>query len=111
MRRVATGPGLVLVAALALGGVLTASWAAADEGGKGAKKPCEEVTKQVQYRGLGYQHAVTIRNTCDHEIQCTIKASSNPETLHVSVGPQASESVMVHSGSPASEFSAEVLCK
>jgi hypothetical protein len=111
MRRGAAAFATALTTALALI-ALQSALVAADEGGKPAPKaPCEVVTKQVQYRGLGYQHAVTIRNTCDHEIACTIKASSNPETLTATVGPQATASVAVHSGSPAREFSAEVRCK
>jgi hypothetical protein len=84
----------------------------ADEDAPAApKKPCHEVEKQVQYRGLAYQHTVVIRNTCDKKIACTIKASSNPDPIELKVAAKASESVVVNNGSPASEFSADVDCK
>jgi hypothetical protein len=106
------GSRLALLLAVALtAGLPAASRAEDGETPPAQKKPCHEVKTSVQYRGLGYQHLVTIRNSCDHAINCTIKASSNPDSMSAQVEAKAVAEVVVNSGSAASEFSADVQCK
>lgn len=105
-RRTGAWFGLVLANVAA-----TVAPAVANDAEGGRPKPCHKVETRVQYRGLAYQHVVVIHNQCDRNLDCTIKASSNPDTLEVRVEAKTTESVVVNNGSPAREFSAEVQCK
>ncbi|MDD9941807.1 MAG: hypothetical protein OXU20_12255 [Myxococcales bacterium] len=96
---------------------LFAGWlgssAAADDWERGPKqaKPCTSHKLSTPYRGVGYDHVVTVENTCNHTERCEIKASSNDRAQQLDVPKKSSRSIVVRRGSPAREFSADVTCK
>jgi hypothetical protein len=98
---------------LAGSGLEARAQSALDDSERGPSKPakCERVRSEAVYRGYGYDHEVTIENTCTKSISCSVKTNVNPDAAHVRVAAHATEIVLTFRGSPAREFTAEVDCK
>jgi hypothetical protein len=102
-----------LVCALIAGSGFAARAQRAPDDGAHGQKPakCEKVTLAAVYRGYGYDHEVTIENSCAKPIDCDVTTNSNPELTKIKVAAHATENVIMFHGSPAREFTADVACK
>lgn len=105
---------LLLALGVALGvaahTALADDWERGPNRNKEKAKPCTSYKLETPYRGYGYDHTVTIENTCKHTEHCTVKASSNDDVLTLDVPGESTRSLIVRKGSPAREFSADVKC-
>jgi hypothetical protein len=82
-----------------------------DDSEKAPSSACWTVTTAAPYRGFGYDHIVTIANTCEKPIDCTARTNVNPEPTNARVPAHASVDVVTFRGSPSREFKADVQCK
>ncbi len=100
--RVASGT--VLLAGLAL--ALTAT---ADDI-PGHRPACVSVRPHAWNAGPGWNHLVTVRNTCTAAVHCTVTTDANPAPTPVDVAPGSEETVNTFLHSPASGFHPTVDC-
>ncbi len=73
--------------------------------------PCVKVTTEVRYANYGYDHIVTIANSCEKTAACVVRTDANPDPISVSVKARETEELVTFRGSPAYEFKADVRCK
>lgn len=99
---------LALRLALVLAVLLPAALAFADQV---TAPDCVEHTKEVSYRGYGYQHAVRVENGCDAPIECTASADSAPEPIAFTVSAGGSETRVLKIGAPGSTFELRLRCE
>ena len=101
---------LALVALLALGAPLVGMtpWGAEPSG---SLPTCVHVTLSAPYRGIGYDHIVTIQNACLPTADCVVTTDVNPSPINVSVPRGETMDVLTWRGSPARQFQADVTCK
>ena len=81
---------------------------------EGEDKPaqvCWTVRTQAAYRGLGYDHIVEIKNSCDKPLACVVRTDVNPEATVTRVAALETVTVVTFHGSPSSEFKADVQCE
>jgi hypothetical protein len=93
---------------------VTLSVAVASAADPPADKPvpdCVHVEAYARYGAYGYDHIVTIDNTCTRSAACQVSTDVNPEVFAVTVRSQQKQSIVTFRGSPAYEFSANVRCK
>ena len=76
----------------------------------GAVPDCVQVRTSAPYRGLGYDHVVTIRNGCPAPVRCRIETNVNPDPIDVRVEANETKDVVTFRGSPARTFQARVQC-
>jgi hypothetical protein len=110
---------LALLALVSLGTALTGMvpWGAAPGPGERGAEPlssvpaCLKVTTSAPFRGIGYDHVVTLQSSCSATADCSVKTDVNPTASEVVVPPSQSVDVVTWRGSPAYEFHADVTCK
>jgi hypothetical protein len=85
----------------------------ADDGERGPKPAgdCVKVTSEARYAAYGYDHIVTLENTCDGAMRCEVSTDVNPTPATVELAKGETKSVLTFRGSPASEFKAKAECK
>jgi hypothetical protein len=102
---------LALVAGLATALAVTSRGAAQDDDAPPGDVPsCIEHRGEARYRGLGYDHVVVIRSTCDRAAQCRVSTNVNPQVQRVRVPSGETVEVVTYRGSPAREFTPRVAC-
>jgi hypothetical protein len=87
---------------------------AKDAGAPDAGPPypaCLQVTTSAPYRGLGYNHIVTLASSCPKTLDCTVKTDVNPTPTSATVRPKETVEVVTFIGSPAYTFKADVRCR
>lgn len=97
-----------------LWGSVALSFAAVSSAEKTPDKPvpdCVHVEAFARYGAYGYDHIVSIDNSCERTAQCQVSTDVNPEVVAVTVRAQEKRSVVTFRGSPAYEFSADVRCQ
>jgi hypothetical protein len=68
---------------------------------------CAKAEARASWVGIGYTHAVTLRNGCDRPVSCTVWTDVDPEPKQaVQARPGESVDVVTRRGSPAREFTA-----
>jgi hypothetical protein len=77
----------------------------------GQTPACIRVTTSAPFRGLGYDHTVTLQSSCEVTADCSVKTDVNPAPTEVVVPPSKTVDVITWRGSPAYEFQADVSCK
>jgi hypothetical protein len=102
-----------IVAALLLCTALLVANANADDGERGPAPAtdCVKVTSEARYVAYGYDHVVTLENTCDRAMRCQVSSDVNPTPAAVELAKGETKSVLTYRGSPASEFKAKAECK
>ena len=72
---------------------------------------CVEVEKQTAYRGLGYNHSITVKNHCDVVVTCTASSDSAPDevTFTVPAGGEVQRTLKI--GAPGSRFDLRLVCR
>lgn len=76
----------------------------------GDRPACVDVAFAALYRGVAYNHVVTIHNTCGQPARCTVTTDVNPSPMSVSVAAGATAQVATFIGSPARVFVPTVAC-
>jgi len=71
---------------------------------------CIEARGDVRYGALGYDHYVSVVNSCDRAFDCTVKTDVNPSPIDVAVPPLQTVVVLTFRGSPARVFTPIVTC-
>ena len=71
---------------------------------------CYRIDGAAPYLAYGYNHVVTVTNTCDQPLQCQVWTDVDPDKRALSVPPNRSRDVVIRLGSPARSFSAEGVC-
>lgn len=109
-----------LLAGLILGFLAVPSFAVAETQGTGAtlddkKKPpknpeCVSFRAYTVY-GAGYDHVVRIENKCTKRARCEVATDVNPNKITTTVDAKKHVDVVTFRGSPASKFTATVLCR
>lgn len=79
-----------------------------------AKTPdtCATVSASVQSEAYGYKHIVTLANHCDKAVQCEVWTDVDPTPRNTLVAkPGESVDIVTRIGSPASQVTAQKLCR
>ncbi len=71
---------------------------------------CVQAHGEVVYGALGYDHYVTVTNSCDREFACRVSTDVNPTPIDVVVPALQSVSILTFRGSPARVFTPYVTC-
>ena len=79
-------------------------------GEAGTRPDCAQVSHNARFDGSGYSHIVSVRNTCDYTISCSITTNANPTASTLLISAGQSSSVNTFLSSPASDFSPTVNC-
>jgi hypothetical protein len=76
------------------------------------KKPgsCVAVSIEAAFASVGYDHIVTLTSACKKPMTCTVKTNVNPEPSTLQLDPGEAQSVVTWRGSPAREFTPNVVC-
>lgn len=104
---------VVLFIALALL-VTTVAWAQQDARPArvaGNRPECVAVRAQPVFNGSGYNHLVTITNSCPAAVACQATTTVNPQAIRVSVASGASETVNTFLNAAGYGFAATVHCQ
>ena len=104
-----------LRAALLTGLIALACSSARADGDKPAPAPqkpkdCVDVRGQASWASVGYDHVVTVTNSCKQAMRCSVKTNVNPDATTLDLEPGESKSVVTWRGSPAREFTPDVSC-
>ena len=75
------------------------------------KKPCVSVTTSAPYVNYGYDHVVTLHNSCPKPQSCTVKTDVALNPVPVELAASGTESIVTFRGSPSREFKADVSCQ
>jgi hypothetical protein len=59
---------------------------------------------------MGYDHLVDLTNNCAKAVRCQVKTNVNPDEHSAELAPKESTTVVTYLGSPAREFTPEVVC-
>lgn len=65
---------------------------------------------EVRARAYGYDHFVILDSACAKPASCTVGTDVNPQPQTVSIAPGEHQEVATFLGSPASTFTANVVC-
>jgi hypothetical protein len=76
----------------------------------GARPACVTVAFSAPYRGVGYNHVVSVHNACAQVASCTVSTDVNPSPQAVTVPAGATQDVTTFIGSPARVFVPTVAC-
>lgn len=79
-------------------------------GEAGTRPDCAHVSHNARFDGSGYSHIVSVRNTCDYTITCSITTNANPTASTLLITAGQSSSVNTFLSSPASDFTPTVNC-
>jgi len=71
---------------------------------------CISWSASTRYRGIGYDHLVTLTSRCEPVVDCEIWTNVNPDKQRAEVPPGETVEVVTFVASPASEFQAHVAC-
>ena len=71
---------------------------------------CVTFSTEARFVGLAYNHIVHIANGCGVPKSCTVATNVNPQPQAVTVPSGSTVDVVTFIGSPASTFTASVLC-
>jgi len=71
---------------------------------------CIEVSQEVRYRGIGYDHVVHLASSCTTVASCSVASDVAPDPVQVAVPAGAQVEVVTMRGSPAREFKPRVSC-
>lgn len=94
---------IALVMALALAPVA--------DGAVPAQTVCIESRGEARFRGLGYDHVVTLTNRCDPTYTCAISTDVSPDVVVADAPGRAQVEVLTFRGSPASQFTHRADCR
>ena len=81
------------------------------DGEAGTRPECARVSHNARFDGSGYSHIVSVNNTCDYTLTCTVTTSANPRPMTMLITAGQSASVNTFLSSPASEFTPTVSCE
>ena len=98
--------------ALLLAGASVCAHVSADDGERGPPPAadCVKVSSEARYVAYGYDHVVTLENTCEKAMRCEVSTDVNPTPATVELATGETKSVLTYRGSPASEFKAKADC-
>jgi hypothetical protein len=72
---------------------------------------CVKVEGVAQWVGIGYTHAIQLRNGCERAVVCTVWTDVDPEPKQtLNAGPGESVEAVTRRGSPARELTAFKKC-
>lgn len=71
---------------------------------------CVDVSADASFASVGYDHIVTLTSGCKKRMTCSVKTNVNPEPASVQLEPGEVQSVVTWRGSPAREFTPDVVC-
>jgi len=72
---------------------------------------CVKYRGEARYGAYGYNHVVILRAQCTDKVSCTVTTSVNPEPQFVELEAKGQTEVFTFMGSPAREFTANVICQ
>jgi hypothetical protein len=72
---------------------------------------CVKVSSEARYVAYGYDHIVTLENTCEKAMRCEVSSDVNPTPASVELATGETKSVLTYRGSPASQFKPKADCK
>jgi hypothetical protein len=99
-------PLVFVVSILAVSGLATAESPTTT-----GKAGCVTWKTEARYIGLGFKHFVYYTSACKEAMVCSVTTDANPNPTVTTVPPGGKATAITHSGSPASEFTANVSCK
>ncbi len=71
---------------------------------------CISWAASTRYRGIGYDHLVTLHSRCEQTADCDVWTNVNPDKQQAEVPPGQSVEVVTFVASPSSQFQAHVAC-
>ncbi|MBL8677549.1 MAG: hypothetical protein JNK05_00170 [Myxococcales bacterium] len=77
----------------------------------GNRPECVSARAQPVFNGSGYNHLVTITNSCPAPVACQVTTNINPQAIRVSVASGASETVNTFFNAAGYGFAATVHCQ
>ena len=95
-----------LLGILTLGGTVAQAAPAPDA----ASPACVRSSPEVRYGNAGYDHVVRLVNTCRATASCDVSTDVNPELIRVRVPSGSEQEVVTMRGSPARQFTPNVVC-
>jgi len=101
------------VVALALGllaGSLGASLSQAQPRAAGSRPQCVQVSSEARFDGVGFQHWVTVNNTCTGPVDCTISTDVAPSPVSMHLAARERREISTFLSSPARAFTPTVEC-
>lgn len=72
---------------------------------------CVAYRSEARYRGVGYDHLVTLQNECEVQVHCSVSTNVNPQPVQATLSPGQRVTLLTFRGSPARSFVAYVTCK
>ncbi len=99
------------LATLAFATTLLAVALASADGEAGTRPACAQASHNARFDGSGYSHIVSVTNTCDYALTCTVTTNANPRPATMRISAGQSGSVNTFLSSPAREFTPTVNCE
>lgn len=106
MRSVALVLGSLLALVLGLATARTDAQARAG----GSRPQCVQVSSEARFDGVGYQHWVTVNNTCTGPVDCTITTDVAPSPVSMHLAARERREISTFLSSPSRAFSPTVDC-
>lgn len=72
---------------------------------------CHSVSGEARYLAYGYNHVVTVTNTCDRPLRCLVWTNVDADKKELVVAPKSTGESVVRVGSPAQAFAAQGVCE
>ena len=95
---------------LLVGGGLSGAQAQTKGPKKAQPTTCVEVRKETPFF-QGYNHIVVLESHCTERQRCEVSTDVNPETQTVEIAPEQVLRLLTFRGSPARNFTPNVVCK
>jgi hypothetical protein len=102
------GTSLLLAALLALGAGVALAQSVATPIGE--RPECVRAEATARMQAYGFDHWVTVTNTCDRPMSCEISSDVQPTPNRARLATGARQEFLLWRGSPASAFQARVDC-
>lgn len=71
---------------------------------------CVKVSSEARARPVGYDHVVTITNSCERAAACVVSTDVAPDPIRATVDPKKTIELTTFRGSPARVFTPKVEC-
>ena len=107
---IATAGTLVALGLGLLVGGLGASSSHAQARAGGSRPQCVQVSSEARFDGVGYQHWVTVNNTCTGPVDCTISTDVAPSPVSMHLAARERREISTFLSSPARAFAPTVEC-
>ncbi len=76
----------------------------------GSRPQCVQVSSEARFDGVGFQHWVTVNNTCTGPVDCTISTDVAPSPVSMHLAARERREISTFLSSPARAFAPTVEC-